>query len=168
MVPQDNGAPAEIPDAVCIFERSIGDPAWRHYEIFAQTPDQPVPAEGRPWTELVVRSASEVGNYDYLMDYVFQQNGMIRIMVGATGLDIVKGVAATSMSDPTAAADTAYGTLIAPNLVAPNHDHFFNYRLDFDVDGTANSFVRTGLVPQEAPKDLPRRSDLGDRRIRCR
>ena len=158
VVPQDNGQPAEIPDAVCIFERSIGDPAWRHYEIFAQSPDKPVPAEGRPWTELVVRSASEVGNYDYLMDYVFQQNGMIRIMVGATGLDIVKGVAATSMSDPTAAADTAHGTLIAPNLVAPNHDHFFNYRLDFDVDGTKNSFVRTGLVREEAPKDLPRRS----------
>ena len=158
VVPQDDGRPAEIPDAVCIFERNIGDPAWRHYEIFAQTPDQPVPAEGRPWTELVVRSASEVGNYDYLMDYVFQQNGMIRIMVGATGLDIVKGVAATSMGDPTAAADTRYGTLIAPNLVAPNHDHYFNYRLDFDVDGQKNSFVRTALVPDEAPKDLPRRS----------
>jgi Copper amine oxidase, enzyme domain len=92
------------------------------------------------------------------MDYVFQQNGMIRIMVGATGLDIVKGVTVTSMDDPAAAADTAYGTLIAPNLVAPNHDHFFNYRLDFDVDGTENSFVRTGLVPAEGPKDLPRRS----------
>ena len=40
-----------------------------------------------------MRTASEVGNYDYLLDYVFQQNGMIRVMVGATGLDAVKGVA---------------------------------------------------------------------------
>jgi primary-amine oxidase len=157
-VPQDNGQPVEIPDAVCLFERSIGDPAWRHFEIFAQAPDKPVPAEGRPWTELVVRSASEIGNYDYLMDYVFQQNGMIRVMVGATGLDIVKGVASASMKDATAAEDTAYGTLVAPNLVAPNHDHFFNYRLDFDVDGTKNSFVRTALVPNTLPDDLPRRS----------
>ena len=106
----------------------------------------------------MVRSASEIGNYDYLMDYVFQQNGMIRVMVGATGLDIAKGVASTSMKDATAAEDTAYGTLIAPNLVAPNHDHFFNYRLDFDVDGTKNSFVRTALVPKTLPDDLPRRS----------
>lgn len=157
-VHQDSGAPAEIPDAVCIFERDIGDPAWRHYEIFAQTPDKPVPTEGRPAVELVVRSASEVGNYDYLIDYVFQQNGTIQVRLGATGLDAVKGVASTSMRDPTAAEDTAYGTLIAPNLVAPNHDHFFNFRLDFDIDGTANSLMRTALVPAEASKGTPRRS----------
>ena len=36
-----------------------------------------VPAEGRPATELVVRSASVVGNYDYLIDYRFRQNGSI-------------------------------------------------------------------------------------------
>ncbi len=154
----DDGMPAEIPGAICIFERNIGDPAWRHYEIFAQGPDAAVPAEGRPATELVVRSASEVGNYDYLIDYVFQQNGMIRIMVGSTGLDAVKGVASTSMKDETAAADTAYGTLIAPNLVAPNHDHFFNFRLDFDIDGQDNMFMRTALVPAELPDELPRRS----------
>lgn len=158
VVPQDDGAPNEIPDAVCVFERNIGDPAWRHYEIFAQAPDTPVPAEGRPATELVVRSASEVGNYDYLIDYVFQQDGIMHIRLGATGLDAVKGVASTSMADATAAADTAHGTLIAPNLVAPNHDHFFNFRLDFDVDGTANSFMRTALVPAQAPTDVPRRS----------
>ncbi len=157
MVHTDTGEPLEIPDAICIFERNLGDPMWRHFEIFAQTPDAPVPAEGRPWTELVVRSASEVGNYDYLMDYVFQQDGLIRVMVGATGLDAVKGAAATSMADPTAAAETRFGTLIAPNLVAPNHDHYFNYRLDFDVDGQANSFARVGLVAQTDPAS-PRQS----------
>lgn len=158
VVHADDGSPLEIPDALCLFERNIGDPAWRHYEFFAQTPEAPVPTEGRPASELVVRSASEVGNYDYLIDYVFQQNGMIRVMVGSTGLDIVKGVASTSMMDTTAAADTRYGTLITPNLVAPNHDHFFNFRLDFDVDGRKNSFMRTGLVPATVAKNVPRRS----------
>lgn len=158
-VHDDAGAPVEIPGALCIFERNIGDPAWRHYEIFAQTPDAPIPTEGRPATELVVRSASEVGNYDYLIDYVFQQNGMIRVMMGATGLDAVKGVASKSMKDATAEEDTRHGTLIAPNLVAPNHDHFFNFRLDFDIDGQENMFMRTALVPAEnLPAGLPRRS----------
>lgn len=154
----DEGAPMEIPDAICIYERSIGDPAWRHFEIFAQSPDTFTPAEGRPSTELIVRYAAEVGNYDYLVDYVFDQSGRIQIRVGSTGLDAVKGVAATSMDSPTAAEDTRYGTLIAPNLVAPNHDHFFNFRLDFDIDGRDNTFVRTGLVPAEAAEGTPRRT----------
>ncbi len=158
VVHADDGTPLEIPNAVCVFERNVGDPAWRHFEVFAQGPDQFTPTEGRPATELVVRSASEVGNYDYLIDYRFDQSGRMQVMVGSTGLDAVKGVASKSMKDETAEADTKYGTLIAPNLVAPNHDHFFNFRLDFDIDGQANSFMRTGLVPAEAPADIPRRS----------
>lgn len=154
----DDGSPVEIPNTVCVFERNIGDPAWRHYEIFAQASDKPVPTEGRPATELVVRSASEVGNYDYLIDYVFQQDGMIQVLVGATGLDAVKGVAARSMADRTARANTRYGTLIAPNLAAPNHDHFFNFRLDFDIDGQKNAFMRTRLIPAAVGEGLPRRS----------
>jgi len=142
---QDNGQPVEIPNAICVFERNPAKPAWRHYEIFAQSETAAVPAEGRPQTELVVRSASEVGNYDYLVDYVFHQNGSINIDVISTGLDAVKGVASKHMSDATAARDTQHGSLIAPNLVAPNHDHYFNFRLDFDIDGQDNSFVHTSL-----------------------
>ncbi|MDF0601066.1 tyramine oxidase [Psychromarinibacter sp. C21-152] len=158
LVHADDGTPLEIPGAVCIFERQIGDPAWRHFEIFAQGPDTFTPAEGRPATELIVRSASEVGNYDYLIDYRFDQSGRMNVMVGSTGLDALKGVAATSMADDTAVEDTQHGTLIAPNLVAPNHDHFFNFRLDFDIDGRSNSFMRTGIVPATAPEDVPRRT----------
>lgn len=158
IVNDDAGNPLEIPDAVCIFERDIGDPAWRHYEVFAQSPDQPVPAEGRPESELVIRTASEVGNYDYLIDYRFKQNGAIYIMVGATGLDAVKGVASTSMDDPTAADDTRYGSLIAPHLVAANHDHYFNFRMDFDIDQPANMASTLDIVPAENLPDVPRKS----------
>jgi primary-amine oxidase len=158
MVHTDTGEPLEIPDAVCIFERDTGDAAWRHFEIFAQSEERFVPTEGRPWRELVVRTASEVGNYDYFIDYVFQRDGTMRIAVGSTGLDAVKGVAATSMEDETAAAETEWGTLIAPHLVAPNHDHFFNFRLDFDVDGRDNNFMRVGIVPAETPEGARRTS----------
>ncbi|WP_037257202.1 tyramine oxidase [Roseivivax halodurans] len=157
-VNDDTGAAMEIPDAICIFERSTGDPAWRHFEVFAQSEDQFVPAEGRPHTELVVRTASEVGNYDYLIDYRFHQDGQMQIMVGATGLDAVKGVNSTSMSDETAEADTAHGTLIAPNLVAANHDHYFNFRIDFDVDQPKNTFMTMDIVPAEVDDQSPRRS----------
>jgi primary-amine oxidase len=157
-MPQDDGEPIDIPDAICVFERAIGDPAWRHYEIFAQAPAKAVPTAGRAARELVVRSASEVGNYDYLIDYVFHQDGTIRVAVGATGLDAVKGVASRSMKDATAAADTRYGTLIAPGLVAPFHSHYFNFRLDLDIDGAANDFMRERLKQETLPKGSPRRS----------
>jgi len=157
-IADDKGSPLVIPNAICVFERNVGDPAWRHFEVFAQTPDKPIPAEGRPATELVVRTASEVGNYDYLIDYRLQQNGQINIYIGATGLDAVKGVASTSMQDPTASADTAWGTLIAPNLVAANHDHYFNFRVDFDVDQPINHFSTMDIVPAKVPEGSPRTS----------
>jgi primary-amine oxidase len=60
------------------------------------------------------------------MDYIFQQDGAIRIAIGATGIDATKGVDSFSTADSTAADDTRYGSLIAPNLLAPSHDHFFS------------------------------------------
>ena len=39
-----------------------------------------------------VRSIAQVGNYDYLLDWVFTQNGVIRGEVGLTGIDAPKGV----------------------------------------------------------------------------
>ena len=158
LVNDDRGRPLEIPNAICVFERYAGDPAWRHFEVFAQGETTFVPAEGRPATELVVRTASVVGNYDYLLDYRFRQNGEIAIQIGATGLDAVKGVASMSMADSTAAADTTYGTLVAPNLVAPFHDHYFNFRLDFDVDGPINHPAVLEVVAGEPAPESPRRS----------
>lgn len=158
-IADDAGNPLVIPDAICVFERALGDPAWRHFEVFAQTPDKPVPAEGRPNTELVIRTASEVGNYDYLIDYRLRPNGDINIWVGASGLDAVKGAAATSMDDPTAKDETRHGTLIAPNLVAANHDHYFNFKLDFDIDQPVNHFSTMEIEPfTDLPADSPRKS----------
>jgi primary-amine oxidase len=148
----DKGKAVATEKVACIFERATGDPVWRHYEIFNQT------QESRPETELVVRFVPTVGNYDYLIDYVFNQKGEIAVRVGATGIDSVKAVEASTLRDPTAAADTAYGTLVAPNLVAINHDHYINFRLDLDVDGPLNSFVEDKLVPSRLPADNPRRS----------
>ncbi len=141
-MPQDDGEPIQIPNAICMFERSIGDPAWRHYETVGRSPQNQIPTAGRPASRLVVRSAAAIGNYDYLVDYVFHQDGSIRIAVGATGIDATKGVASQSMKDATAAADTRHGTLIAPGLVAPFHSHYFNFRLDLDVDGTLFGHIR--------------------------
>jgi len=62
------------------------------------------------------------------------------------------------MKDATAKADTAHGTLIAPNLVAANHDHYFNFRIDFDVDQPINHFSTMDIVPAKLDPSSPRKS----------
>lgn len=152
VMPDDEGNPFTAENVICAFERYQGDPIWRHNEVINST------YEGRPQVDLVVRMVSTIGNYDYVLDWVFSQSGTIKVMVGATGLDAVKGVMAQSMVDPTATEDTTYGTLIAPGLVGVSHDHFFSFRLDLDVDGSTNHFVKDALKTVELPADHPRRS----------
>src|SRR6185436_2163691 len=119
---------------------------WRHFELFGG----PTPAyEGRAEVELVVRSISQLGNYDYMVDWVFNQSGAIRVDVSLTGIDVTKGVRSTSLGSPSAGADTKYGALVAPNLVAPNHSHHFNFRLDLDIDGRNNSFMLSELKTKD-------------------
>lgn len=133
------GQPQVIPNAIAVFERYAG-PEYKHKEIFG---DQDASEERR---ELVVRWISTVGNYDYMFDWVFAQNGVIGINAGATGIEAVKGVKSRTMHDATAKEDTKYGTLIDHNIVGTTHQHIYNYRLDMDIDGGANSFVHMDPV----------------------
>lgn len=128
-----SGKPMDIPHAIAIFERYAG-PEYKHQEM-----GQPnVSTERR---ELVVRWISTVGNYDYIFDWVFHDNGVIGIDAGATGIEAVKGVLAKTMHDPSAKDDTRYGTLIDHNIVGTTHQHIYNFRLDLDVDGENNKLV---------------------------
>lgn len=127
------GAPMDIPHAIAVFERYAG-PEYKHQEM-----GQPnVSTERR---ELVIRWISTVGNYDYIFDWVFHDNGTIGIDAGATGIEAVKGVQAKTMHDPSAKDDTKYGTLIDHNIVGTTHQHIYNFRLDLDVDGENNRLV---------------------------
>jgi primary-amine oxidase len=142
----DRGEAMTTPQALCIFERDRGEPIWRHG------------GESRRDIELVVRMAAEVGNYDYLLDWVFNDAAEIDVRVGATGIIAFKGVTTQKMSDASAAEDTRYGGLVAPGLVGTNHDHHFNFRLDLDVDGPSNSLRREVYDKAAMPAGTPRRS----------
>jgi primary-amine oxidase len=143
VISDDHGKPLTLKNVVCIFERDTGQPLWRHYEFFTES------HESRPDVELVVRMAPEVGNYDYLLDYAFNRSGEIEVRVGAYGIIATKGVGTRKMSDAMAAEDAKYGTLVAPNLVGVNHDHFMSFRLDLDVDGVDNRLVRDSFVKRK-------------------
>jgi primary-amine oxidase len=147
-----HGEPRVGRAVICLFERDTGVPLWRHAEGANET------YAGRPAVELVLRTIESIGNYDYLIDWVLTEAGVIRIDVGATGIDAVKGVETGNMTDASAPKDTATGTLVAPNLVAINHDHFLSFRLDLDVDGQANTLLRQRLVPKQLDGEGGRKS----------
>ena len=141
---------------ICIFEFDPGYPSWRHHESLYDDVPGMAKHNSRRATNLVVRMVAVIGNYDYFQDYVFQQDGRLRIRLISTGIDATKGVFSASLDDPRAASETQTGTLIAPYRVGVNHDHFFSYRIDMDVDGVDNNFVRQRLVATEQPDGAPR------------
>lgn len=147
-----SGAPVQVPRAIAVFERYAG-PEYKHQEMGKPN----VSVERR---ELVVRWISTVGNYDYLFDWVFAENGTIGINAGATGIEAVKAVKTRTMADATAAEDTRYGTLLDHHIVGTTHQHIYNFRLDLDVDGEGNTLTEIDPVVAPNTRGGPRTSTM--------
>ncbi|MEO0532491.1 MAG: tyramine oxidase [Cyanobacteria bacterium P01_A01_bin.123] len=146
----DRGQPYTQADAACIFERYGGDPVWRHTDALVGK------SASRRDRELVVRFVTVIGNYDYLFDWSFGENGTLKVRFGASGMEEVQAVPAMRV-DGEAMTSEAFGRMVAPQTLAVNHDHFFSFRLDMDVDGPDNSFVCDDLKTV-AVKASPRTS----------
>jgi primary-amine oxidase len=119
------GGALTIPNAVCIHEEDFGI-LWKHTD--RRLPDLP---EVRRSRRLVVSSISTVENYEYGFFWYFYQDGNVQFEIKLTGI--------LSLGAVRDGEDPPHGTMIAPLLYAPNHQHFFNVRLDFDLDGTNNT-----------------------------
>ncbi len=147
----DDGRPFPVTNLIAIYERETGDPAWRHGSMSQES-------ESRKKRDLVVRCAAVLGNYDYLFDWIFQQDGSIVVRIGATGIAEAKVTIQENAVDPDRSGDDAYGRFVDPYVVAVNHDHYFSFRLDMDVDGSTNKLVMDRLRQELLPADHPRRS----------
>ncbi len=146
----ESGAPKFNSNQACLFERDPESPAWRHTED-GET-------YGRPTRELVLRSAATIGNYDYIMDWRFSPDGTIEVAVGATGVIETKPTNQEKAPDHDGHTGPEYGQFIAPHTIGVNHDHYFSFRLDFDVDGQNNSFMIDRMVLQRLNNDPMRKS----------
>jgi primary-amine oxidase len=151
VIPTSHGMPQRRPRTACLFEREAGDFAWRHSPAGMQT-------DSRRRRDLVLRMIMTFGNYDYALDWTFQQDGTIKIGVGATGSVEVKAVRSATKADDHDGKDGRYGHFVAENTVGVNHDHFFCFRLDLDVDGTENTFVKEEMKAEQLPASNPRKS----------
>ncbi|VTS07191.1 primary-amine oxidase [Tuwongella immobilis] len=130
-----------IPNAICMHEEDFGI-LWKHTD--RRLADQPQVRRSR---RFVVSSVSTVENYEYGFFWYFYQDGNIQFEIKLTG--ILSLGAFHPGEKPT------YGALIAPQLYAPNHQHFFNMRLDFDVDGVNNTVQQVDVVCDEPGPQNP-------------
>ncbi|KAJ9154314.1 hypothetical protein P3X46_027665 [Hevea brasiliensis] len=135
-----NGIPVKVSNVFCIFERHAGDIMWRHTEF--GIPDVSI-TEARPEVSLVVRMVATIGNYDHILDWEFKPSGSINIQVGLSG---ILGVKAATYTHSDQINEDVYGTLLADNTIGLHHDHFLTYRLDVDIDGVDNSFIKHNLI----------------------
>lgn len=148
----ESGAPRLVGRLACLFERHVESPAWRHSEGGE--------VYGRPNRQLVLRSAAVIGNYDYIMDWRFDPDGTIEVAVGATGIIETKSVVAKTPPSQHGESHQSEetGQFVAENTVGVNHDHYFSYRLDLDVDGPANHFMTHRMVRKAVEGDPMRKS----------
>ncbi len=124
---KDDGKPLIIPHAVAVYERDAGL-LWKHVDLLTQK------GEGRRARELVITFTTTIGNYDYGVDWIFALDGTIQVEAYLTGIMLAQG---TSLTENACTEDCK--RLVAKQIIAPNHQHFFNFRLDMDVDGESNT-----------------------------
>jgi len=112
-------------------------------------------------TELVIGSVVSLGNYVYGLNWVFKQDGSFAFEAELSGSIVTKFAIAKECETCAAIAQgpdsngesRSYessgsdknGTLVYPNVIGINHQHWFNLRLDFDIDGTRNAVMENNV-----------------------
>jgi primary-amine oxidase len=144
---QDNGSAVPLPRAVALYERD-GGVLWKHVDYTALPF---VHNESRRARQLVLSWFANVGNYEYGFNWIFHQDGVLEMEVQLTGIMAARGID----EDENHPHEGVHGHKVAPNVEAVHHQHFFNFRLDFDVDGSNNTVVEMNTQANAPGKDNP-------------
>jgi primary-amine oxidase len=140
VVNNNDGEATTIPNAVCMHEEDTGI-GWKHTDFRTGA------VQVRRRRRLVISTIVTVGNYEYGYFWYLYTDGTIEYEVKLTG--VISTAAIAPGEKP------KYGTLVAPGLYGPNHQHFFCVRLDMTVDGTANRVVEVDSVASPAGPENP-------------
>ena len=131
MIVDSSGDALTIKNAICLHEEDAGI-LWKHTDLRTQQ------AEVRRSRRLSVSYIATAGNYDYAFYWHFYQDGSLACEVKLTGIMSTMAVAKGQQPQ--------FGTLVAPQLAGPFHQHLFCARLDMDVDGIANTVQEVNTV----------------------
>ena len=142
--PASTGNPYVMENAICIHEEDYGI-LWKHNDMNTGH------VEVRRSRRLVVSFIATVGNYEYGFYWYFYQDGSFQLEVKLTGILSTQALAPGE--------EPANGSVIAPGLGAPLHQHLFCARLDLDVDGPDNQVYEASFEPMPGRRGQP----LGER-----
>jgi primary-amine oxidase len=141
VVCNSHGEPVVIKNAVCLHEEDDSI-LWKHHDFRLGT------TEVRRSRKLVISFIATVANYEYGFYWYLFLDGSIEFQIKATGI--------LSTASGLPGEKTPYGqALNNDGLYAPIHQHIFNVRLDFELDGQQNSVFEVDTV---LPEDNPTRS----------
>ncbi|MBE9373838.1 primary-amine oxidase [Saccharopolyspora sp. HNM0983] len=153
VVNDQDGMPTTIGNAICLHEEdaSIG---WKHTDFRTGR------AEVRRNRRLVISFITTVGNYEYGFYWHLYLDGSIEFEVKLTGILSTGALPVGETPD--------FGTLVAPGLYGPHHEHYFSLRLDMRVDGDRNNLVEVDSVAVPPGPDNPHGNAWRSRQRRLR
>ncbi|MFL6247106.1 MAG: hypothetical protein ACJ74H_13830 [Thermoanaerobaculia bacterium] len=128
----DTGETYESDDTVGLYERDRG-------LLWTRTDPSNYERETRGRRELVVTWNAWIGNYIYGFDWIFGMDGTIEVKVVLTGTTLNRGAGEEDEEGATLVGMDEAGARVS----APNHQHFFSFRLDLDVDGVQNTVTES-------------------------
>lgn len=126
-----DGEPQVIPNAICLHEEDYGT-LWKHHDW--RVGDDEVRRNRR----LVVSFIATIGNYDFAFYWYLYQDGSIEGQVRLTGCNATGVLGADER-------ESGYAETIGPGHKSMLHQHVFNCRLDFELDGPTNSVREVNL-----------------------
>ncbi|KAK3084716.1 hypothetical protein FSP39_017939 [Pinctada imbricata] len=120
--------PTEIINAFCVFEWNTGEPLRRHYSKSKYASNF---FEGLQTTVLILRTILTISNYDYIIDFRFNQNGVMETKAFSTGYILANAYAED---------EKRYAFQLHNQIVGNYHLHLFHFKADLDIGGTSNRY----------------------------
>ncbi|KGO38825.1 Copper amine oxidase, N2-terminal [Penicillium expansum] len=127
----ENGEPEESRNAICMHEQDSGI-GWKHSN--RRTGVASI-TRGRT---LILQNILTLMNYEYIFAWIFHQNGTVQFETRATG------IVSTALIDD--GKHSPWGNVVAPGVLAQNHQHLFCLRIDPMIDGVRNTLVQEDCV----------------------
>jgi len=107
---------------ICVFEWTEDHTVWRHMDMGQ--------VRGLLRRTVLVRSIATVGNYDYIMDVKFREDGEINVETRFAGYPETRYPGR---------GEEWFSTIVRPDLAGMVHTHSISWKADIDISGGKNA-----------------------------